>query len=209
MQRSPLSSVETTPGLTNGDVVIEPGAAIAPGVLLQANPGSRITIRAGVSVAAGAILHAHGGPLTIEAGVTIGSRVLIIGAGHIGATACIGAEATILNPAIAPGEIVPPKALLGDTSRRVDLDTPLASAIPDSSGAIPSPPLPAQPSTSGAGLGPNALSDRRSVGGLSTTAPISLSTPPVYGREALQQLLATMFPYRQAETDGASPPDTG
>ncbi|MBF2086472.1 hypothetical protein [Thermoleptolyngbya sp. C42_A2020_037] len=209
MQRSPLSSVETTLGLTNGDVVIEPGAAIAPGVLLQANPGSRITIRAGVSVAAGAILHAHGGPLTIEAGATIGSRVLIIGAGHIGATACIGAEATVLNPAIAPGEMVPPRALLGDTSRRVDLDTPLASTMPDSSGAIPSTPLPAPASTSAAGSGPDVLSDHRSVGGLSTTAPISLSTPPVYGREALQQLLATMFPYRQAETDSASPPSAG
>lgn len=213
MQRSPLSSVEGSPGLTNGDVVIEPGAAIAPGVLLQADPGSQITIRTGVSVAAGAILHAHGGPLTIEAGATIGSRALIIGAGHIGATACVGAEATILNPAIAPGEMVPPRALLGDTSRRVDLDTPLASAMPDSSGAIPSilpsTPLPAPPSTSAAEPGPDVLSDHRSVGGLSTTAPISLSTPPVYGREALQQLLATMFPYRQAETDGASPPDAG
>lgn len=209
MQRLPLSSVEGSPGLVSGDVVIEPGAAIAPGVLLQADPGSQLTIRAGVSIATGAILHAHGGSLTIDPGATIGSRVLIIGAGHIGMTACIGAEATVLNPALAPGEIVPPKALLGDTSRRVDLDHPLRSTAPVSNGAAPSDSMPAQSATASAGSAPNALHDRQSVGGLSTAASISLATPPIYGQAALQQLLATLFPHRSAGTEGAPPPSAG
>ncbi|WP_448604612.1 hypothetical protein [Thermoleptolyngbya sp.] len=209
MQRLPLSSVKGSPGLTSGDVVIEPGAAIAPGVLLQADPGSQLTIRTGVSIATGAILHAHGGPLTIDAGATIGSFVLVIGAGHIGPTACIGAEATVLNPAIAPGEVVPPKALLGDTSRRVDLDTPCRSTASESSSAVPSPVFPAQPATSGAGSAPSALHDHPAVGGLSTAAPISLATPPIYGQAALQQLLATLFPHRSTGTDSAPPPGAG
>lgn len=207
MHRSPQSSVEGSQWLTNGDVAIDPGAAIAPGVLLQADPGSQITIRAGVSIATGAILHAHGGPLVIEPGATIGSCVLIIGAGSIGTTACIGAEATILNPAIAPGEIVPPRALLGDTSRRVDL-----SALPDpaASGFAPTDASlnPGSPQPQGA-AGSAALGTAASVGGLSTTAPISLAAPPVYGRAALQQLLATMFPSRQAELNSTPPSNSG
>lgn len=189
--------------------MIEPGAAIAPGVLLQADPCSRLTICSGVSIATGAILHAHGGPLTIEPGASIGSYVLILGAGHIGTTACIGAEATILNPAIAPGEIVPPKALLGDTSRRIALDAPLRSTAPEFSSAVPSAPLSAQPSASGAVPAPNALGDRRAVGGLPTAAPISLATPPIYGQAALQQLLGTLFPHRQTGTGGPPPPSAG
>lgn len=208
MQRSPQSSVEGSQWLTNGDVVIEPGAAIASGVLLQADPGCQITIRAGVSIATGTILHAHGGPLTIEPGATIGSQVLIVGAGCIGITACIGAEATILNPAIAPGEIVPPRALLGDTSRQVDW-----SAVPDptTSGFSPTAAASFNPGSSqpqGA-ADSAALETAASVGGLSTTAPISLAAPPVYGRAALQQLLATMFPSRQAELDSTPPSNSG
>ncbi|MFQ3616603.1 MAG: carbon dioxide concentrating mechanism protein [Cyanobacteriota bacterium] len=209
MQRLPLSSVEGSPGLTNGDVVIEPGAAIASGVLLQADPGSQLTICTGVSIATGAILHAYGGPLTIEPGATIGSSVLIIGAGYIGTTACIGAEATILNPAVAPGEIVPPKALLGDTSRQVDLDSPLRETAPEFSGAAPPLLLSAQSAPAGAGSVPSALHDRQSVGSLSTAVPISSAPAPVYGRAALQQLLGTLFPHRSTGTDGAPPPSAG
>lgn len=209
MQRLPLSSVEGSPGLTNGDVVIEPGAAIASGVLLQADPGSQLRICTGVSIATGAILHAHGGPLTIEPGVTIGSSVLILGAGYIGTTACIGTEATVLNPAIAPGEIVPPKALLGDTSRRVDLAPPLQSTAPESSRAVLSAPPLGQPTTAGAGSASSALQDHHAVGGLSMAASISLGTPPIYGRAALQQLLGTLFPHRSSGTDSAPPPGAG
>ena len=209
MQRLPLSSVEGSPGLTNGDVVIEPGAAIAPGVLLQADPGSQLTIRTGVSIATGAILHAHGGPLTIDSRATIGSFVLIIGAGHIGPRACIGAEATVLNPAIAPGEVVPPKALLGDTSRRVDLDTPCRSTAPKSSSATPSPLLPTQPDPAGAGSASSVWHDRHAGDELSTAVPMSFATPPIYGQAALQQLLATLFPHRSTGTDSAPPPGAG
>ncbi len=208
MHRSPQSSVEGSQWLANGDVVIEPGVAIAPSVLLQADPDSQITIRSGVSIATGAVLHACGGLLTIEPGATIGSCVLIIGAGCIGTTACIGAEATILNPAIAPGEIVPPKALLGDTSRQVDLS---AASDPAAPGSV---------STDAASVSPGCPQSQRavdsaasgtaaSVGGLSTTAPISLATPPVYGRAALQQLLAIMFPSRQTDLNSTPPSNSG
>ncbi|GAB4148026.1 MAG: carbon dioxide concentrating mechanism protein [Cyanobacteria bacterium J069] len=171
--------------LTSGEVSIDPSAAIASGVLLQADRGSQLKIGAGVSIATGAVLHAHSGALVIEPGASIGSGVLLIGAGRVGATACIGAEATILNPAIAPGETVPPKSLLGDTSRQVDLAT--ASQHPT--------PPPATPTAAPV-----------STGGLATTAPISLAPSPVYGQAALQQLLSTMFPYRQATLDNPSPP---
>ena len=101
----------------DGNVSIDPSAAIAPGVLLQAEAGSRITIGAGVCIGAGSIVHATGGELEIGMGVCIGRGVLIIGSGTIERNACIGAGTTAIDPQIAEGEVIPTHSLLGDRSR--------------------------------------------------------------------------------------------
>jgi carbon dioxide concentrating mechanism protein CcmN len=101
----------------DGNVSIDPSAAIAPGVLLQAEADSRITIGAGVCIGAGSIVHASGGEIEIGMGVCLGRGVLIIGSGTIERNACIGAGTTAINPHIAEGETIATHSLLGDRSR--------------------------------------------------------------------------------------------
>ncbi len=108
---------EVVPVHLNGNVSIDPSAAIAPGVLLQAETDSRITIGAGVCIGAGTIVHASGGNLDICMGVCLGRGVLIIGSGKIESNACIGAGTTIIDPQIAEGTAIATHSLIGDRSR--------------------------------------------------------------------------------------------
>lgn len=105
----------------SGDVVIDECAAIAPGAILQADANSRLVIGAGVCVGMGAILHAHQGNVEIEAGVTIGAGVLVIGAVTIKVNACVGACSTIINTNLEPEQVVPAGSVLGDKSRKIAL----------------------------------------------------------------------------------------
>jgi carbon dioxide concentrating mechanism protein CcmN len=118
MYLSPLQLSSNSQILMSGDVVVNEGAAIAPGVILQADPGSRISIAAGACIGLGVILHAREGTLEIEAGVILGAGVLVVGAGKIGANACIGAGTTLIDPCIDKMQIMPAGSLMGDTSRQ-------------------------------------------------------------------------------------------
>ena len=121
-------SREVVPVHVDGNVTIDPSAAIAPGVLLQAEENSRITIGAGVCIGAGTIVHAAGGNLDICMGVCLGRGVLIIGSGTIAPNACIGAGTTAIDPQIEEGAVIPTHSLIGDRSRGevsvVDADLP-------------------------------------------------------------------------------------
>jgi carbon dioxide concentrating mechanism protein CcmN len=121
----------------DGNVSIDPSAAIAPGVLLQAEADSRITIGAGVCIGAGSIVHATGGELEIGMGVCMGRGVLIIGSGTIERNACIGAGTTAIDPQIAEGEVIPTHSLLGDRSRG---EVSVVESGPPSPMQPPSPP---------------------------------------------------------------------
>ena len=110
-------SREVVPVHLDGNVTIDPSAAIAPGVLLQAEPNSRITIGAGVCIGAGSMVHAAGGNIDIGTGACLGRGVLIIGSGSIASNACIGAGTTVIDPQIEDGAVIPPHSLLGDRSR--------------------------------------------------------------------------------------------
>ena len=131
-------SREVVPVHLDGNVSIDPSAAIAPGVLLQAEPNSRITIGAGVCIGAGTILHAAGGDLEIGAGVCVGRGVLIIGSGTIDRNTCIGAGSTIFDPQIAEGSVIPTHSVIGDRSRGevsvvIDPPAPTPPVVPDPS----------------------------------------------------------------------------
>ncbi|NEQ27163.1 MAG: hypothetical protein F6K28_50785, partial [Microcoleus sp. SIO2G3] len=104
----------------SGDVSIAPSASIAPGVLLQADPGSRLVIGADVCIGAGSVVQAHQGMLEIASGATLGAEVLIVGKGCIGANSCIGARATVWNTDIAPDQVVASGALIGEMGRQVN-----------------------------------------------------------------------------------------
>lgn len=185
-------------GGMHGQVTVHPSVTLAPTALLQAEPGSHLILGAGVCIGSGAVLHAYGGMLEIEPGVSLGSAVLLVGSGRIGANACIGSMVTIVNPAIASGDVILAGTLLGDTSRSIE---PSPEKI---SGAEPSPPdLPnpsadqAQPVTSVQnGVGSNGNSN----GNVGTHTPDSQEgrgTQLVTGKAALNELMTALFPHRQ------------
>ncbi len=99
-----------------GDVTIDESAAIAPGVVLQAAPGSRIAIGKGACLAAGVCVQSRAGVLTISAGVSLGANVLVVGKGTVGANACVSPGTTLINPSIAADSILPPDTLIGAQS---------------------------------------------------------------------------------------------
>ncbi|HLO88949.1 MAG TPA: transferase [Nostocaceae cyanobacterium] len=103
----------------SGEVNIHPSAVLAPGVILQAAANSRIIIGPGVCIGMGSILQVSEGILEIEAGVNLGAGFLMVGQGKIGANACIGATTTVFNCSVAPGQVVPPGSILGDSSRQI------------------------------------------------------------------------------------------
>ena len=108
----PLEPIGDFRSYVCGDVVIDQTAAIASGVLLQADQGGKITIAAGVCIGMGAVLHAQGGLLEIGAGANLGAGVLVYGTSKIGEGACIGASSSIVRAVIGKGAIVPPCSLI-------------------------------------------------------------------------------------------------
>ena len=103
-----------------GDVIIASSAVIGSGVILRADPGCSITIRDGVCIGAGVILHATEGSLEIHQGVCLAGGVLIIGQGLLGQNTCVGAGSTLINPNFANDSIVSSNSLWGDESRQED-----------------------------------------------------------------------------------------
>ena len=112
MEPSPLHFVSHTHYYRGGDVVVDAAAAIAPGVVLRAAPGGAIRIGAGACIGAGVVIQAKQGCVFIEAGASLGTGVLIVGQGHVGKDACVGSSSTLINPAIAPNDIIPPCSLI-------------------------------------------------------------------------------------------------
>jgi carbon dioxide concentrating mechanism protein CcmN len=124
MHLPPLPSITTSHVIVTGDVSIDKSAAIAPGVILQADPDSRIIIAAGVCIGMGAILHAHKGILEIDAGAILGAGVLVVGVGKIGANACIGAATTIWNSSVDSWQVLPAGSMVGETGRKIADNSP-------------------------------------------------------------------------------------
>jgi carbon dioxide concentrating mechanism protein CcmN len=107
-----LEPISTTQSCVAGDVVLGEGVAIAPGVLLQADPGSRIVIGAGACLGLGCVIHAQTGVIEIGPGANLGAGVLVVGAAAIGAGALIGSGTTVFNQSIAAAAMIPPSSLL-------------------------------------------------------------------------------------------------
>ncbi len=188
-----LQPVNSSEYYVSGDVTIHEGATIAPGVVLQANPGSQMIIHAGVCIGIGSILNAHQGLLEVGEGVIIGSGVLLVGCLKIGSHACIGSATTILDSDVTAEAVVPPGSLLGDRSRSVDLvaqDQPVTEVVsPPPTATQPPQPVP-----------------------VPTEAPGPQEEEPqpginVYGQVYVNQLLVKLFPHRQHQikNDGEEP----
>ncbi len=167
-------------GGSHGRVTVHPSVAIAPTALLQAEPGSHLILAAGVCVGAGAVLHAYGGTLEIESGVSLGAAILLIGSGKIGANACVGSMVTMINPAIAPGDVIAAGTLLGDDSRAIE--------PPPKPSAKPAP----EPLSAQNGAGSNGKLEAHTP-----DSPAEHGTQPVTGKAALNELMTALFPHRQ------------
>ncbi|CAN1210181.1 hypothetical protein TUMEXPCC7403_08305 [Tumidithrix helvetica PCC 7403] len=142
MHLPPLEPIGDFHTYISGDVTIHPSAAIAPGVLIQADPGSKITIAAGVCIGMGTVLHAQDGWIEIGAGVNLGAGVLIFGKSKVGENACVGSSSSIVNYAIAARALIAPGSLLYETI--APPSEAIAPAIPTIS-EVPTPPIPTPP----------------------------------------------------------------
>jgi carbon dioxide concentrating mechanism protein CcmN len=206
MYLSPLQLSSNSQILMSGDVVVNEGAAIAPGVILQAEPGSRISIAAGACLGLGVILHAREGNLEIGAGVILGAGVLVVGAGTIGTSACIGAGTTLIDPCIDQMQIMPAGSLIGDTSRQASAEATAAAPTaaptsPETPEATTPPVAPPIEPPSPAQTPPQTAPEKAAEPPESTAAepPQPGETPTIlYGQAHINRLLGTLFPHRQA-----------
>ena len=194
MYLSPLQPISNSHFYVSGNVTIHPSAAIAPGVLLQADPESQIIIAAGVCVGMGAILHAHQGILEVEEGANIGAGVLIVGKGKIGTNACIGSMTTVLDSSVGWGEVVPPGSLIGDASRQVSKaqrpeDTTTQVFESSLNQQVLSENQPAEATTTPASESSSNQQALETSGSSGTQ---------VYGQANLNQLLSKLLPHRQS-----------
>lgn len=174
---------------TSGDVEVSPGVVVASNVVLAAAPGSRLVIAPGACIGPGVVIQVQGGTLVIEANASLGSGVLVVGAGRIGAYTCIGSETTLINPQLPSHQVVAARSLTGDPSRRPSL---------------------AGPGDSGRTQEPDDAAHRPAPGVNSASSPPATASQnghrPVYGRSQVDQLLASLFPHR-APLNGSSPRD--
>jgi carbon dioxide concentrating mechanism protein CcmN len=206
MYLSPLQLSSNSQIFLSGDVVVNESAAIAPGVILQADPGSRISIAAGACIGMGAILHAREGDLDIGAGVILGAGVLVVGAGTIGENACIGAATTLINPSIDKLQILPAGSLIGDTSRQVPAEaTAEAAPEPETPAASTPPveppvdrPIEPEPAQTQPQTPPETAPEQPSDAASEQPQPAANTPTILYGQAHINQLLGTLFPHRQA-----------
>ena len=211
MYLSPLQLSSNSQILMSGDVVVNEGAAIAPGVIMQAEPGSRISIAAGACIGMGVILHAREGTLEIEAGVILGAGVLVVGAGKIGENACIGAGTTLINPCIEKMQIMAAGSLMGDTSRQAAAEP--TAAAPTAAAPTAAPTSPETPEATTPPVAPPIeppsppQTPPQTAPETATDAPESTAAEPpqpgemptiLYGQAHINRLLGTLFPHRQA-----------
>lgn len=186
---------------TEGEVSIDPSAAIGSGVVLRAATDSKIIIGAGVCIGIGSILTASQGILEVEAGANLGAGVLMVGKGKIGTNACIGALTTIWNASIEPWQVVPPGSLVGDQGRQVPTPAVVTNSVVETA------PPPAsigttdteQESLNGQVPTPTTVVPNTAHANSSTELPAEAPTTEpgksVYGQENLNRLLKTLFPY--------------
>lgn len=192
MSVSPLQHISNFESYKSGEVKIDPQAAIAPGVVLKADPHSQIIIGKGVCIGMGAILHAQAGTLEVDTGANIGAGVLVVGKGKIGANACVGAATTILDGNIEPGQVVAPGSLIGDQSRQI-AEIPVKQNI--NNGAAVEVAISVTPQ-------PEPTADNHQLAQESSQN----ATPVVYGKASLNRLMLTLFPHKQSLSQ---PPQDG
>lgn len=176
------------------NVEVAPDAVIAAGVVLEAAPGARLVVAAGVCIGSGVIVQAAGGKLTLGTGVNLGTGVLIVGQGVVGPHACVGSESSLLNPQVSAGAVIPARSLLGVQNYPPSLHNG-QSAETHANQRVSS-------STDSSSTDTDVATENGDNGvGAEDAAAIADKQSPnsvVYGREQVVQLMKTLFPHRDA-----------
>lgn len=227
MYSPPLQPLCNPQSYVSGDVTIDESAVIGPGVLLAAEPNSRIVIAAGVCIGMGTIIHAQEGSLEVESGAILGAGVLVIGRGKIGANACVGSCTTVLYSSIESLQVISSGSLIGDRSRST-LDVTTIEVTPEvKTDPKPEPPVTPTPenhdlSVESEPLEPEKTNDNSQVSEVTSEPQTQPQTQPqpqpqtqpqstqleveiptnasvqVYGQLHLNRLLLTLFPHNQS-----------
>ncbi len=177
-----------------GDVVIAASAVIAPGVLLEADPGARIVIAEGVCLGMGVLIHAQGTDrIAIASGAHIGAGVVITGAVTIGAQAVVGAVSTICGQDVAAGAVLAAGSMLYS---QVSAAPPLhARSAPESAAPVQTEPTtaaePELPPNSESNDPPSLPSTNGTGAGTQITKPLTHTQS--YGKLQVQRLKHSLF----------------
>jgi carbon dioxide concentrating mechanism protein CcmN len=186
----------------SGEVIIHPSAVLAPGVIVQAAPNSKVIIGSGVCVGMGSILQVDQGTLEIEAGANLGAGFLMVGAGKIGRNACIGSATTVFYCSVAAGQVVAPGSIVGDNSRQLAGDTTKEKQIQSSTPLEVEKDLWKDGHTQLNGSQPNTEEMAVTTIDDSKEPNTEGSNPNfgthIYGKGNIQRLLVTLFPHRQS-----------
>ncbi|MEM8721379.1 MAG: carbon dioxide concentrating mechanism protein [Cyanobacteria bacterium P01_G01_bin.39] len=209
----------------SGDVEIHPTASLAPGVILQAAPDSRIVVGADVCIGMGVIINACQGDVEIGDGAILGTGVLVIGHSEIGNNSCIGTSTTIFRENIAAMAVIEPGSIIGDASRPApkqaeqvnhqDSDSPRSTSFNKSkinsngNGFVhnPEPPKETKPKQTKSKVTPQNNSFVNNSGAtpqIKTVVeqPITKPKTPVVGQVYINELLITLFPHKKQSDSG-------
>ena len=170
-----------------GDVLVDPSAVIAPGVVLQASSGSRLVIGRGVCLAAGVCIQSRQGVLTISEGVSLGANVLVIGSGEIGANACVSAGSTLINPTVSAEALLPPDTLIETAIQSASSDNGFAQNGFSSNSSHEYSSFQTYHSASSSSVQSSYQSEHYQS---------AISYDRVYGREQVSKLISALFPNR-------------
>ncbi|GAA6615075.1 transferase [Scytonema sp. NUACC26] len=205
----PLRLRDSFDSYVGGEVIIHPSAVIAPGVILQAAPNSKIIIGSGVCIGMGSILQVHQGTLEVEAGANLGAGFLMVGQGKIGANACIGAATTVFNCSVDSGQVVAPGSVIGDSSRRITVSAELVHdekepQLSASASSTTSPPSTSrtelEQSQSNTESSTATKAEETSTKTEETSTNSSSTGTFIYGQENIQRLMFTLFPHKKDTT---------
>ena len=178
-----------------GDVIIASTAVIGKGVVLRADPGCSITIRDGVCLGAGVIIHASQGAIELHQGVCLAGGVLIIGQGQLGRQVCVGAGATLINPSLPDAAMIAANCLWGDDSRpyeEIDFDVFTVDEFEE-------PDQTQQDSLGADGEAQSAdASNWQDKSHAQENSNKSVSSKTVIGKQQFEVMLKKMFPEREA-----------
>lgn len=192
----------------SGDVEIHPTASLAPGVILQAAPNSRIVVGADACIGMGAIINACQGTVAIGSGAILGSGVLIIGKCKIGDNSCIGTSCTIFQEDVAAMSVIEPGSIIGDASRQAEVPVEHRGDRPQSK--TPSSHLNGNSNSANNGTDrvsePEVVVDRNSASSSQTDAvdpTVQKQKSPVVGQLYINELLVTLFPYKKGSNSNS------